>query len=959
MLDDVIGRLVSPVFVGRESELSSLAEALEQSRSHTASAVLLGGEAGIGKTRLVQRFSEQAAREGAHVLAGGCVELSSEGLAYAPFTAALRQLVRETGTEGIQALLPEGASRDFARLLPEFGTPDGDVETGIGRARLFEQFLTLLERLAEHRPVLLVIEDIHWADRSSRDLIAFLSRNLRAAPVLMVLTYRSDDLHRQHPLRPVLAELSRLEGIARLELPRFTKDEVSAQMAGIMGQTPEYALVTKVFNRSEGIPLFVEGLMECGGDCSFPTSLHDVIIGSVERLPDATQQVLRIAASGGTRIGHALLAAVSGLSDIDLEAALRPAIAANVIQVTDNGAYTFRHALIREAVHEELLPGERIRLHARFAEEIERDRTLVPPGRAAIEIAHHWYAARNDLWALTSAWQAAQKSGAALAYTEQVQMLERVLSLWDKIPDAAERIGADHTSVLERASAAADSGGDMDRSMRFAKAALEELDETAEPERVAELVVRISQCKIQKRRPGALDDLRHAESLVPLPGLARAHVLNKLGFFLIFRGDVIEGTALTQEGLRIARAEGDDALQADFVLNLGVGQAMRGDLNAQQATNQRAQRIGERAGMPRLTLRAIGNTVDSLNNLGRSEEALAIALKGEQLARDYGLYRVSGVFIANNRAEALESLGRFDEATKVIDKALSMDPTLRSRHHLLRTRADVAVARGEIDLLETILNEIGGDTPVTDDFIQELNANSRLMISFHLLKDDLDAALRTAEEAMKTTSANKPLLGWRLLSTVSTACNRAAATDPARAAAIRALADTTVSRMTVNSPVAEGYSLLYQGGYDQAASVWESLKRPHLHARALYLAADAAAQRGDREAAAVRLRHAHPIAEAAGVAPLMADAESLARRVGVNLTGGPNPPAAAGGDTLTPREREVLRLVAQGRSNRDIAGELFISTKTVSVHVSNILGKLSVSTRGEAAAAAHRLSLLS
>ncbi len=189
---------------------------------------------------------------------------------------------------------------------------------------------------------MLVIEDIHWADRSSRDLIAFLSRNLKSAPVLMVMTYRSDELHRTHPLRPVLAELGRVDGVVRVDLPRFTQNEVAAQMAGILGVTPEFAKVDRVFDRSGGIPLFVEALLDCGDDCSFPDSLHDLIIGSVERLPEETQRVLRIAAAGGVRVGHDLLAAVSGLSDVDLENALRPAIAANVLQVADGGAYAFR-----------------------------------------------------------------------------------------------------------------------------------------------------------------------------------------------------------------------------------------------------------------------------------------------------------------------------------------------------------------------------------------------------------------------------------------------------------------------------------------------------------------------------------------------------------------------------------------------------------------------------------------
>ncbi|MBB5961328.1 helix-turn-helix transcriptional regulator [Planomonospora venezuelensis] len=950
---------VSPVFVGREAELAGLGESFEQARKNAAAAVLLGGEAGVGKTRLVTCFAERASADGAHVLTGGCVELSTEGLAYAPFTAVLRQLVREQGSDEVAALLPDGAARDLARLLPEFGEPGGDAESETARARLFEQILTLLERLAERRPVVLVIEDIHWADRSSRDLIAFLSRNLRTAPVLMVLTYRSDDLHRQHPLRPVLAELGRVDGVLRLDLPRLTRDEVAAQMAGILGTTPEFAKVGRVYERSEGIPLFVEALLDCDGECAFPDSLHDLIIGSVEQLPDETQRVLRVAAAGGIRVGHALLSAVTGLSDPDLEDALRPAVAANVLQVADGRAYVFRHALIREAVHDELLPGEHVRMHARFAEEIEKDRTLVPPGRAAIEIAHHWYSARDDLWALVSAWQAAQKAAKTFAYTEKVQLLERVLTLWGKVPDAEARIGADYTTVLEQASEAAYASGENDRGMKFVKAALAELDETAEPERVAELVVRLSQLKISKRRPGALGDLRHAERLVPEPGLARARVLARLGSYLMFQGEVTEGTSLTREALDIARAHGEEALEADLLLNLAVGHSITGDMERTVAVNETALAIGERLGSGRIFLRALANNVDALNNLGRSAEAVERALEGERLAKRYGLYRVHGTFIANNRAEALESLGRFDEAAAAAEHALAMDPTLRTRHHLRRIRADVAAARGETDLLRSVLAEVDAFT-AEEEFTQELTANDRLRMALHLLEGEPPAALDVAERVeVDTGIMNKPQLGWRLLSVVAGVCDAAAAVAPERAAALRARTGEAAAAMTTDNPVSEAYRLGLTGDHDAAAAAWERLDRPFPRAVSLLQAARAAAAAGDREGVAVRLRTAHPVALALAARPLAAEIEALARRTGTALSpADAQSPETPGAPALTPREQEVLRLVAQGRSNRDIAAELFISAKTVSVHVSNILGKLGVSTRGEAAAAAHRLALI-
>lgn len=995
MLGDMMGRAVSPVFVGRDAELGILKDAFEQAREQGSSAVLLGGEAGVGKTRLTSRFAEQASRDGAHVLVGGCVELSSEGLAYAPFTAALRQLVREIGTGGVATLLPDGATRDLARLLPEFGEPSGGQDTESARARLFELILALLERVAEQRPVVLIIEDIHWADRSSRDLIAFLSRNLRTAPVLMVMTYRSDELHRTHPLRPVLAELGRVDGVVRLDLPRFTQEEVAAQMAGILGVTPEFARVDKVFERSEGIALFVEALLCCDDDCSFPDSLHDLIIGSVERLPDETQRLLRISAAGGIRVGHELLAAVSGLTDVDLEDTLRPAIAANVIQVADGGAYAFRHALIREAVHDELLPGEHARLHARYAQEIDRDRLRVPPGRAAIEIAHHWYSARDDLWALVSAWEAAAKAANAFAYTEQIQLLERVLTLWEKVPDAVARLGVDHVTVLERASEAAYLCGEHDRGMRFVKGALTELDEGAEPDRVAELLVRMANLKIHKRKPGFLDDLRRAERMVPSPSETRAFVLARLGTVLILAGQVVEGTAATEEALRIARDLGDECQEADLLLNLALGHSVSGDLEATFRTNEHAMAIGTRLGSARIELRALANNVDTLDNMGRSEEAVALAVEGERLSRQYGRYRHQGVFIANNRAEALESLGRWDEAIEVIERALTMDPSLRNRWHLLRVRADVAIARGEVEIAKDILTEVGAFSREPEEFTQEWTNNTRLILAWHLTRGEPLKALEVAEVTITSPwLSRKAMLGWRLLAAIRVTCDAAAPMAADRVAAVRARGDELAADMKSDGRVGDAFRLMYQGDFVAAAGAWELLGRPYVRAKSLLHAAHAAAASGDRDAVSVRLGQAWPLALTLRADPLTAQIEILARRVGVTLsesvrhgserqiatrqaaarqtTGkltsaqrdgmevrvGANGVTPDGVASLTPRELEVLRLVAEGRTNRDIAAELFISAKTVSVHVSHILPKLGVSTRGEAAATAHRLALL-
>jgi predicted ATPase len=186
------------------------------------------------------------------VLAGGCVELSAAGLPYAPFTAGLRQLVRQRGAGEVAALLGGRGTEELAGLLPEFGHPPADRDPDMARARLFEVLLALFEALAGQRPLVLVVEDLHWADRSTRDLLSFLVTNLRPAAVLLVVTFRSDELHRSHQLRPLLAQLDRIDAVTRLELPRLSRGQVAVQLEGILGRPPDPAVTTAVFERGSG-----------------------------------------------------------------------------------------------------------------------------------------------------------------------------------------------------------------------------------------------------------------------------------------------------------------------------------------------------------------------------------------------------------------------------------------------------------------------------------------------------------------------------------------------------------------------------------------------------------------------------------------------------------------------------------------------------------------------------------
>jgi DNA-binding CsgD family transcriptional regulator len=953
---------VSPAFVGREAELSTLADACERARRGVPGAVLLGGEAGGGKTRLIDEFAERVSDD-VLVVIGGCLELSTAGFPYAPFTAALRQLVREAGAAEIAALMPRDGARDLARLLPEFDEPPADRNPDSARARLFEQMLVLLERLAERRPLVLVIEDAHWADRSTRDLLVFLLRNLRHTAVLVITTFRSDELHRGHPMRPVIAELERIEGVVRLDLPRLTRAETAGQLAGILGHVPEPRLVEMVYERSSGIPLLVEATAE-HPQSGMPQSVRDLVLAGVNDLPEDTQDLLRLASTGGVRFGHPLIAKVSGLGDTALSSALRPAVDANVL-VADEEAYAFRHALIWEAIHDDLLPGEHGRAHRRFAEALEADPSLSMAGRPAVEITMHWARAHDHERALPAAWKAAKESSSAFAYAEQLQLLERVLELWDRVPGADERIGTDHVDVLRRAARAAGACGEPERGLAFVRAALAELDEKRDPERVALLLTRRAALASMLGRTGGLEDLDRAQRLVPDASVVRAEVLAPLSRALMLLGRREEARPISEETLELAERFDDECTAADALNNLAIAEAAGGRFAEAMAQLDTARARAEHARDGETVVRSMVNLADALEASGETEAAIETSQRALTLAESLGRARTQGIYAANNLTEAQISLGRWDDAIETFERAteLSLPPGLRGQH--LLNRGQIAVARGESEATAKLIDELRALSAADDPYPQQVLPLASMVIEWRLAEGDVPGAIEATRRAITEHDLNRDVRHtWPILVAGMRAC--ASQRDVALARKVQAIAEATPAygpvmaarRATVDAEYARADGKLDRPAWEAVASAWEALGRPYPLAYALLRAAEAAVADGGREEASAMLSRAAEITGCLGARPLRAEIDLLARRSRLTLAG-----AVAGAPSgrpmfgLTAREQEVLRLVAEGRSNRDIAEELFISAKTASVHVSNILGKLGVASRGEAAATAHRLRL--
>jgi DNA-binding CsgD family transcriptional regulator/tetratricopeptide (TPR) repeat protein len=978
--------------------MAVLEAALGTVRQGEPAAVLVGGEAGMGKTRLIGEFTTAARDAGVRVLTGACLELGADGLPYSPFTAMLRNLVRETGADEIARILAGSGrpARELARLLPDFAADRvtgadvqregsaADARTSIrtaeeSRAQLFEGFLNLLERLADERPVVVVVEDAHWADRSSRDLLAFLigyQRTLRG--VLMLVTFRSDELHRTHPLRPLLAELARIDWVERAELPRLTRGQAEELATAVLGHVPDRALADSIYQRAEGNPLFTEELLACAGACdAVPDTLADLLLQAVRQLPEDSQEVLRIASAGSGVTSDALLAQVTGRGPAELAAAIRPAVAANVLVPNADG-YAFRHALIQESVHADLLPGEHSAVHTRFARAIEADCELVSRGRADIEKAHHWYSAHNTTGALVNSWRAAVRVSNGVAHAERLMMLDRVLELWDQVPDASALIEADHVCVLEEAARAASDAGEQQRGLAFSELALAELDETAEPVRFALLLNRRSTFRRDLGMGAQLDDTRRALALVPasLSTKARTELLLTAGHCNDTKRDP-EFRSWAEEALGYAREAGDldaegHALSMLAMLEAGPSAMSVPDGKPMQLLAQ-ARDVLTRADAFHRSLKVVILESHLLCGAGEFEQAARVARQGIVEAERYGFARTGGAFLAINVAEPLYYLGRWDEAAEVAEHALDLAPPPLTRASLWIILGWLAAARGD---LATAARRAASSRAILSRAVYE--------DQYHLPQAELDVALALSADgpaaavAVATgllgrydVSASSPRYLWPLLVTAAMAAVRAPGED---AAALLDQLRTAAGKLGAFGPVQRAWQLSFTAlagapecadreesageditpvdpltAADAAAAAWEAIGQPFPAAVALMQAARTAlAGRATREAS-LRLGRAAPIADRLGARLLAEQIAELTSRAA------PAPDADGGDPVLTHREIEVLRLVAEGRSNREIAAALFISPKTASVHVSNILAKLCVATRTEAAVKAQQL----
>jgi DNA-binding CsgD family transcriptional regulator len=993
--------------VGRQREIARLDAALEAigTSPPAGRTVIVGGEAGIGKSRLVAVVAETARTRGMSVLGGACLPTGS--VPYAPFVEAIRELVRSVDPARLPAILGPGRA-EIERLLPEIGgrptvfPAEATEDDRTGQGRLFEAILAVIERRAREAPVVVIVEDLQWADDGTRALIAFLSRTLRQAPALLLITIRTDTLEPTDPCARLVAELERDPWVERLELGPLGKADIARLLRryGVGGVASGES--EAIADRTGGNPFFVEQLAATGAgalDRHLPPQLRDVLTARLADQPDPTRRVLRAAAVAGRRVDDRMLAVVLGMPESDVADALRPAIAHGILGDAGHpdgrlGGYAFRHVLLAEAASDELLHGERMRLHAAFGQELERRGEVGGVPITSSELAYHWVEAGDPARAIPALIRAGQAAEGVYAFVEAGRQYETALALWS-MSDGADP-AADRVTLIQRAAECAVLTGHYARAVELGREAIvsAELEDVATGRSDA---IRIGLLHDRLRwflwesgdRVAAEAAVAEALRLIPSepPSAARARALGQAAGLRLLAGAAGDARHQATEAIAVARSAGALSEEAFGLGILGWAQAVTDDVEHGIATYREGLSIAERLGGVEGIALGHANLAALLDRVGRTEASLDAAHEGYEIARRLGVARTYGGGLLGHVAKALFDLGRWDEAAAAADEGLDLDPMGSAAIWLHVNRARVDTNQGRFDDAEEHLrqaDELNAAGSGTDRYAAAL-ASARVELASW--QGQLDAVRRGAAAALATLDRSAPAdpalawLAWHALHAEAEAAVVARARhDPAAIgeveAHVRPIADVLVGgqgrvpgsgdpRRTGLVGLCRGELARIRGAsdpaaWDRTAEAWDAAGRPAPAAYARFRSAEARlAERGDRTAATTSLRAAFETSELLGAGPLRLEIERLARHARIELraarSAAEEDPGADLG--LTDRETEVIRLVAAGRSNQQIADALFITRKTASVHVSNILAKLGVANRVEAAAVAQRLGL--
>jgi DNA-binding CsgD family transcriptional regulator/tetratricopeptide (TPR) repeat protein len=986
MMEDVATPQTQTPLVGRRREIDHLTAAAGIGSDPVSAAVVLGGDAGVGKTRLLTELGVRARSAGWTVLVGHCLDFGDSGLPYLPFTELFGRLA---------AMVPDRAdllheSRPaIDRLQPGRrvrGAGDG-ADEGMARGELFEAVHGALQDLGAHAPVLVVVEDAHWADRSTRDMISFLFGRGFDTPVSLVVSYRSDDLHRRHPLRSAVTEWGRIQGVERLHLDTLADADVRALVRSTHeAQAPGTDLpeerVLEIIRRAEGNAFFAEELLDASelDGANLPAELADILLLRLERLDASGQTLVRAAAVAGRRVGHDLLAAVVDLTDAELDSALRAAVEASVL-VPDGTAYTFRHALLAEAVYDDLLPGERSRLHRAYVTALSGGGAL----GAAAELARHARAAHDLMTAVTASIEAGDDAMQVGGPDEAADHYQTALQLMED-PVLAEQTGVDRVQLTLRAADALLDSGHARRSAALVRSALDRPDSPADGDARALLLLGYARAALLDDDDSMTPLLATTEALEligPAHRKLRAKALALHARSYIDRSRFDDAVRVAQAALDLADELALPGTAVDAATTLARLQQFLGDPEASvEALAEVVEQARDR-GVPKALIRGLHQLGGALFEVGdlpaartAYADAAALARKTGRVWAPYGFdARLLGGLTAY-------MLGDWVGAERAADTSGQSAPP-GPRALLDSLRMIVAAGRGDpatISLIETSARAWADDAwnaiLIGGAAIDAYGDTGRLdrAEEFH---DDVVATV-TSQWGVPWFHGQLRLAAL-LLGQMSNNVADIPQSDRAelvqRAGRHSEVGDRVLAaREDDQRPMgpegqawhqrlrAELLRLRWQTGVeppneDELRGAWEESVRAFKHlghpfetARSRARLAAVLRAQGETAQAAEQAALAREVATRLGALPLLTELGRL------DLPGGAEP--VERDVDLTRREREVLGLVAQGRSNGQIGQQLFISTKTVSVHVSNILAKLGASGRTEAAALARQRGLL-